>query len=54
MKKLGLPEEANRTLEENLQRYLDLFKGSLPDLVIKALVALCGLADDAPICHASA
>lgn len=54
MKKLGISQEANMSPEENLQHYLSLFKGPLSDIVIKALVALCGLTDDAGPCPMSA
>ncbi|KAJ1269372.1 hypothetical protein BS78_07G207000 [Paspalum vaginatum] len=51
MKRLGILPEANsdqgqnRTTDKELKRYFDLFSGPLTDLVIKALVALCGLED---------
>ena len=43
MKRLGVTQEEGETLERTLLRYVNLFKGPMSDLVIKALVALSGL-----------
>ena len=43
MKRLGVTQEESETIEMTLQRYLNLFKGPMSDLIIKALVALSGL-----------
>jgi hypothetical protein len=43
MKRLGITQEEGKTMEMTLLRYLNLFKGPMSDLVIKALVALSGL-----------
>ncbi|KAJ1288127.1 hypothetical protein BS78_02G066100 [Paspalum vaginatum] len=43
MKRLGLALEDSQDLAPALQRYLNLFKGPLAGLVLKALEALCGL-----------
>jgi hypothetical protein len=43
MKRLGITQEEGETMEMTLLRYLNLFKGPMSDLVIKALVALSGL-----------
>uniref|UniRef100_K3ZE08 Uncharacterized protein n=1 Tax=Setaria italica TaxID=4555 RepID=K3ZE08_SETIT len=43
MKRLGITPDEEKSPEEDLQRFISLFRGPLTDLVIKALVALCGL-----------
>jgi len=43
MKRLDVTREESETIEMTLQRYLNLFKGPMSDLIIKALVALSGL-----------
>jgi hypothetical protein len=43
MKRLGVTQEEDETMEMTLSRYVNLYKGPLSDLVIKALVALGGL-----------
>nr|CAB3463685.1 unnamed protein product [Digitaria exilis] len=43
MKRLGIVQEEDESREETLVRYINLFKGPLTDLVIKALAALSGL-----------
>jgi hypothetical protein len=54
MKRLGITQEEGETMEMTLLRYLNLFKGPMSDLVIKALVALSGLDGPAMLgadCH---
>ena len=43
MKKLSITSQVGESMEEMLQRYFNLFCGPLFNLVIKALIALCGL-----------
>ena len=43
VKRSGVTQEEGETMEMPLLRYLNLFKGSKSDFVIKALVALSGL-----------
>jgi hypothetical protein len=47
MKKMGIVEEEGLSAEDLILRYIDLFRGPLTDMTIKAIAALCGL-DSAP------
>jgi len=43
MKRLGVTQEEGQSSKEALLRYINLFKGPLSDLVMKALAELSGL-----------
>jgi hypothetical protein len=43
MKRLGVAQAEDETMEMTLPWYVNLFKGTLSNLVIKAPVALIGL-----------
>jgi hypothetical protein len=47
MKKLGIPEDEEHSVDDRFLHYFSLFQGPLTDEAVRAMTTLCGLDDDA-------